>query len=123
MFLYQIKRSVALGAKYGLTAFSKLNDPTVETPKMGESAAFAGAIGIVVTIAAVIIALYITAIVVGSMSTTITGGSINMSQNWKNATNALDAQAQSSFTLMGILPIAIVGVGILGIIISAFAMQ
>jgi hypothetical protein len=57
------------------------------------------------------------------MSTTITGGSINMSQNWKNATNALDAQAQSSFTLMGILPIAIVGVGILGIIISAFSMQ
>jgi hypothetical protein len=96
-------------------------DPTVETPEMSENANMGGAIGIVVTIAAVVIALYITAIVVGSMSKTTTGLSLPLA--WNTTVTNLDTQAQSSFALSGILPIAIVGVGILGIIISAFAMR
>jgi hypothetical protein len=116
----EINRAVALGSKYGLKAVTMYTDATVATPEMDESA-MEGAVGIVVTLAAVIIALYITAIVVGAMSKTTTG--LGLPAAWNTTLTSLDTQATSSFSLAGILPIAIVGVGILVIIISAFAMR
>jgi hypothetical protein len=117
-----MKRAVSLGARYGLRAVPMYADPEVLTPEIDESAMADGAVGIVITLAAVIIALYITAIVTGSISQTAT--SINMGSTvWENTITGLDSSAQSSFSLAAILPIAIVGVGILVIIITAFAMR
>jgi hypothetical protein len=120
MFVSEINRAVALGSKYGLKAITMYTDSSVPTPEMDETA-MAGAVGIIVTLAAVIIALYITAIVVGAMSKTTQG--LGLPAAWNTTLTSLDTQATSSFSLAGILPIAIVGVGILVIIISAFAMQ
>jgi hypothetical protein len=122
--LNEINRGLALGARYGLKAVGMYFDPAVETPEIDESA-MQGAIGIVVTLAAVIIALYITAIVVGSFSKVVAPGSSGMvlTPAWNTTITSLDTQAGSSFALAGIVPIAIVGVGILVIIIGAFAMQ
>jgi hypothetical protein len=119
MFM-ELKRAAALGAKYGIAGVRMYTDASVETPEIDESA-MEGAVGIVVTLAAVIIALYITAIVVGSMSKTSTG--LALPATWNTTVTALDSNATSSFSLAGILPIAIIGVGILVIIISAFAMR
>jgi hypothetical protein len=116
----EIQRAVAIGSKFGLNGIRMYTDSSVPTPQMDESA-MAGAIGVIVTLAAVIIALYITAIVVGAMSKTTTG--LGLPAAWNTTITGLDTQATSSFSLAGILPIAIVGVGILVIIISAFAMQ
>jgi hypothetical protein len=55
----ELKRGLALGAKHGVRGVGMYTDPTVETPEMSENANMGGAIGIVVTIAAVVIALYI----------------------------------------------------------------
>jgi hypothetical protein len=119
MFM-ELKRGLALGAKYGVKGLGMYHDASVETPAVDESAV-EGPVGIVVTIAAVVIALYITAIVVGSMSKTTSG--LSLTSAWNTTISSLDTQAQSSFALSGILPIAIVGVGILTIIIGAFAMR
>jgi hypothetical protein len=116
----EINRALALGSKFGLKGIAMYSDASVETPAIDETA-MAGAIGVIVTLAAVIIALYITAIVVGAMSKTTTG--LGLPAAWNTTITGLDTQATSSFSLAGILPIAIVGVGILVIIISAFAMQ
>jgi hypothetical protein len=89
-----------------------------------------GAVGVVVSVAAVIITLYITTIIVGMFSKQIyvlnaanasNSTGMGLSATWNATIVGLDTQANSSFTLAGILPIAIVGVGILVIIISAFA--
>jgi hypothetical protein len=55
------------------------------------------------------------------MSKTTTG--LALPAAWNTTITALDTNATSSFSLAGILPIAIIGVGILVIIISAFAMR
>ena len=117
MFM-ELKRGLALGAKHGVKALSMYTDASVDTPEIDESAGIESGVGIVVTIAAVIIAIYITTIVVGSMSKTSTGMALPAA--WNTTVSALDTSAQSSFALMNILPIAIVGVGILTIIIGAF---
>lgn len=130
----EINRAIALGSKYGLKAIPMYADPAVVTPSIDESA-MEGAVGIVITIAAVIIALYITAIVVGSMSKSVSGsgfysngtpigtGGIGLPVKWNQTVFGLDATANSSFTLAGILPVAIIGVGILTIIIASLAMR
>ena len=135
MFMKAMHRAFALGAKHGLRAIPMYSDSSVDTPEIGESA-LEGAVGIVITLAAVIISLYITAIVVGSFSksisggggwygngTAIGGGGLGLPAAWNQTTAGLDTNANNSFGLANILPIAIVGVGILVIIITAFAMR
>jgi hypothetical protein len=134
MFIKEMQRAFSLGARYGLRAIPMYADPSVDTPEIDESA-IEGAIGIVITLASVIIALYITAIVVASFSksassggwysngTAIGGGGLGLSSAWNQTLYGLDSGSNNSFSLAGILPIAIVGVGILVIIISAFAMR
>ena len=132
----ELQRAVAIGAKYGFAGIKMYADPEVDTPEI-DSTAMEGAVGIVVTLAAVIIALYITALVTGSMSKTVTGclmangtpmqsctaGGMNVPAAWNSTLLGMDTQANASFSLAGILPIAIVGVGILTVIIAAFAMR
>jgi hypothetical protein len=136
MFMKAMHRAFALGAKHGLRAIPMYSDSSVDTPQIDDSAEMSGAVGIVITLAAVIISLYITAIVVGSFSKSISGGSgwygngtaiggggLGLPAAWNQTTAGLDTNANSSFGLANVLPIAIVGVGILVIIISAFAMR
>jgi hypothetical protein len=52
MFVASMTRAVSLGAKYGLRAIPMYTDKTVETPEIGTEA-MEGAVGIVVTLAAV----------------------------------------------------------------------
>jgi hypothetical protein len=134
MLIKEMQRALALGARYGLRAIPMYTDASVETPAIDESG-MEGAIGIVITVAAVIIALYISAIVVASMSKTVSsggwygngtaigGGGLGLPAAWNQTMYGLDSNANNSFSLANILPIAIVGVGILVIIISAFAMR
>ena len=117
----EVQRAVALGSKHGLKAIRMYADASVDTPEI-DSTAMEGAIGIVVTLAAVMIALYITILVVGSMSKTATTA-IALPATWNSTLSALDTNSTASFSLAGILPIAIVGVGVLVIIISAFSMR
>ena len=136
MFMKEMQRALALGAKHGLRAIPMYADSSVDTPQIDDSAEMSGAVGIVITLAAVVIALYIAALVVGSMSKTVSGGSgwygngtaigsggLGLPAAWNQTVSGLDTNANNSFSLANILPIAIVGVGILVIIISAFAMR
>lgn len=121
MMKHSIIRATAIGAKYGIKGLTMYSDVNVPTPEVDESA-MTGAVGIVVTLAAVIISLYICAIVIGSFSKTATSN-LGLPAAWNTTVTGLDTNAQSSFSLAGIIPIAVIGVGILVIIISAFAMQ
>jgi hypothetical protein len=80
-----------------------------------------GAIGIIIAVGGVLIALYIIAVVVGSISYSVTSGNIKLSSTWNTTITNIDSQAQASFNLANVLPIAIIGVGILMIVIGAFA--
>ena len=133
--IYEIRRGVALGSKFGLKALSMYFDSSVETPEIDERAV-EGAVGIVITLSGVMIALYITILVVGSMSKSTIPGTYNATSGlweggsgiqlpaaWNNTLTTTNTNAQGSFSLAGILPIAIIGVGVLTIIISAFAMR
>lgn len=135
--LFEINRAIALGAKYGMTkALVMYSDSTVVTPKIDETAEFEGAVGIVVAVAVVICALYIIAMIVGSISKSVSGGSfqsngtplgsgagLGMSNVWNKTFYSMDTQANSSFTLGSVLPIAIVGVGVLTIVIAAMTLR
>jgi hypothetical protein len=118
-FLYAARRGFAMGAKYGLSGYSHFAS-TEATPELDESA-MQGAIGIIIAVGGVLIALYIIAVVVGSISYSVTSGNIKLSSTWNTTITNIDNQAQASFNLANVLPIAIIGVGILMIVIGAFA--
>lgn len=115
----EMKRGFALGAKHGITEGYK-RYMQGETAVVDETA-MQGAIGIIVAVGGVLIALYIIAVVVGSISYSVTGGNIKLSPTWCQTVLNIDSQAQASFNLANVLPIAIIGVGILMIVIGAFS--
>ena len=117
--LSEMKRGFALGAKYGPAEGYK-RYMQGETAVVDETA-MQGAIGIIVAVGGVLIALYIIAVVVGSISYSVTGGNIKLSPTWCQTVLNIDSQAQASFNLANVLPIAIIGVGILMIVIGAFS--
>jgi hypothetical protein len=119
-FLYAGKRGFAMGAKYGLRKGYEMYLSDAATPEVDESA-LQGAIGIIIAVGGVLIALYIIAVVVGSISYSVTSGNIKLSSTWNTTITNIDNQAQASFNLANVLPIAIIGVGILMIVIGAFA--
>ena len=120
MFYANAMRGYALGAKYGVQKGLVMYNETTETPKMDNSA-MQGAIGIIIAVGGVLIALYIIAVVVGSISYAVTSGNIKLSPTWNNTISNIDRQAQATFNLANVLPIAIIGVGILMIVIGAFS--
>jgi hypothetical protein len=81
MFYANAMRGYALGAKYGVMEGYHRYLTTAETPKMDESA-MQGAIGIIIAVGGVLIALYIIAVVVGSISYAVTSGNIKLSPTW-----------------------------------------
>ncbi len=108
------KRGFELGKKYGVVKGTKVY--------LNESG-MTGAVGIVVALGAVLIGLYIIAIVVGAMGTQVTSGNILLSGKWNTTISNIDTSAGSSFNIASILPIAIVGVGIMTIVVGAFAVR
>lgn len=120
MFMHAATRGYALGAKYGVFEGFRRYHETTETPQMDETA-MQGAIGIIIAVGGVLIALYIIAVVVGSISYAVTSGNIKLSPTWNTTISNIDSQAQATFNLANVLPIAIIGVGILMIVIGAFS--
>jgi len=118
--MYAAKRGFAMGAKYGFRNGFRAYSSEEATPEMDETA-MQGAIGIIIAVGGVLIALYIIAVVVGSISYSVTGGNIKLSPTWCQTILNVDTQAQASFNLANVLPIAIIGVGILMIVIGAFS--
>ena len=118
--MYAAKRGFAMGAKYGFRKGFRAYSSEEATPEMDETA-MQGAIGIIIAVGGVLIALYIIAVVVGSISYSVTGGNIKLSPTWCQTILNVDTQAQASFNLANVLPIAIIGVGILMIVIGAFS--
>jgi len=109
-FIYAAKRGFAMGAKYGLVKGFRMYNSDASTPEMDETAA-SGAIGIIIAVGGVLIALYIIAVVVGSISYAVTSGNIKLSSTWNTTITNIDSSAQSTFNLANVLPIAIIGVG------------
>jgi hypothetical protein len=120
MFLETAKRGFAMGAKYGLRGGFRHFHTDEATPEVDETA-MQGAIGIIIAVGGVLIALYIIAVVVGSISYSVTSGNIKLSSTWNTTITNIDSQAQATFNLSNVLPIAIIGVGILMIVIGAFS--
>jgi len=148
MFMHSAQRGLAMGMKYGLVKGFRAYHSEEATPEMDETA-MQGAIGIIIAVGGVLIALYIIAVVVGSISYAVTSGNIKLSPTWNSTitklgqvekitgnTNRLkenelrenrakrsesqtdglsgvniDSQAQATFNLANVLPIAIIGVG------------
>jgi hypothetical protein len=84
---------------------------------------FTSALGIVTALGVVLIGLYIISIVVGNLGTQVSDGSIKLSSAWNTTLTNVDSGARSSFQIANILPIAIVGVGVMSIVIGAFSLQ
>jgi hypothetical protein len=84
---------------------------------------FTSALGIVTALGVVLIGLYIISIVVGNLGTQVTDGSIKLSSAWNTTLSNVDSGSRSSFQIANILPIAIVGVGVMSIVIGAFSLQ
>jgi hypothetical protein len=104
MFTHAVQRGFALGAKHGIVEGYKRYMAGEAAPEMDESA-MQGAIGIIV----------------GSISYSVSSGNIRLSSTWNTTISNIDTQAQATFNLSNVLPIAIIGVGILMIVIGAFA--
>lgn len=109
-FAYAMKRGFAMGSKYGLVKGFRAYHSEEATPEVDESA-MQGAIGIIIAVGGVLIALYIIAVVVGSISYSVTSGNIKLSSTWNTTITNIDSQAQATFNLANVLPIAIIGVG------------
>jgi hypothetical protein len=97
-FIYAAKRGFAMGAKYGLVKGFRMYNSDASTPEMDETAA-SGAIGIIIAVGGVLIALYIIAVVVGSISYAVTSGNIKLSSTWNTTITNIDSSAQSTFNL------------------------
>jgi len=117
--MYAAKRGFAFGAKYGIVKGFAAYHSDEATPEIDEDA-MQGAIGIIIAVGGVLIALYIIGVVVGSISYTTTT-LIPRNSTWCLTIDHMDTQAQASMNLANVLPIAIIGVGILMIVIGAFS--
>jgi hypothetical protein len=114
--MYAAKRGFAMGAKYGVVKGFRAYHTAEATPEVDETA-MQGAIGIIIAVGGVLIALYIIAVVVGSISYSVTSGNIKLSTTWNTTITNIDSQAQATFNLANVLPIAIIGVGILNVLL------
>lgn len=75
-----------------------------------------GAVEMVVGLGVTVIALYIIILIAGSFS----GAALNIElpDAWQQTLNATDTMAGSTFNIASLAPLAIAGIGILGIIIG-----
>jgi hypothetical protein len=117
--MYSAQRGLAMGMKYGLRGGFRAFKSDEATPEMDETA-MQGAIGIIIAVGGVLIALYIIAVVVGSISYAVTSGNIKLSPTWNSTITNIDSQAQATFNLANVLPIAIIGVGTISMLIGIY---
>jgi hypothetical protein len=104
------KKAIDTGGRYGLFRGMKhLNDEAN------------GAILVIISMTGALIALYVTAIVMGSMSGAAT--KLVLKPAFNTTLSGIDQSAQSSYSLGAIIPLVVAGVGVLGVVIGAFAMQ
>jgi len=96
--VYAAQRGFSFGAKYGLVKGFRAYHSAEATPEMDETA-MQGAIGIIIAVGGVLIALYIIAVVVGSISYAVSSGNIKLSTTWNTTIANIDSQAQSTFNL------------------------
>lgn len=116
-FMYAAQRGFAMGAKHGLAGGYRAYFSEEATPELDDTA-MQGAIGIIIAVGGVLIALYIIAVVVGSISYAVTSGNIKLSPTWNNTITNIDSQAQATFNLANVLPIAIIGVGTANVMVT-----
>jgi hypothetical protein len=119
MYMSSAQRGLAMGMKYGLVKGFRAYHSDEATPEMDETA-MQGAIGIIIAVGGVLIALYIIAVVVGSISYAVTSGNIKLSPTWNSTITNIDSQAQATFNLANVLPIAIIGVGTVSMLIGIY---
>ena len=87
------------------------------------------ALGVIVTFGAVVISLYLVGLITGKIGSLVVpnGGPaqnpFQLNASWYNTTVTLDQQAQSSMGLGNILPVAVIGIGILGLVIGGLFRQ
>lgn len=81
LLTHAAQRGFALGAKHGVVGGFRAFFTEEATPEMDETA-MQGAIGIIIAVGGVLIALYIIAVVVGSISYSVTSGNIRLSPTW-----------------------------------------
>ena len=112
--LSEFEYGKTLGKEYGIRKGIKV---------YSEEHGFTSALGIVTALGVVLIGLYIISIVVGNLGTQVTDGSIKLSSAWNTTLSNVDTGSRSSFQIANILPIAIVGVGVMSIVIGAFSLQ
>jgi hypothetical protein len=98
MFKHSAQRGLAMGMKYGLVKGFRAYHSEEATPEMDETA-MQGAIGIIIAVGGVLIALYIIAVVVGSISYAVTSGNIKLSPTWNATITNIDSSAQATFNL------------------------
>lgn len=77
------------------------------------------ALGIIVALGTVVIGLYIIAIVTGSIDYSVQTGNILMTDQFNTTIDQLSTNAATSFSLANIVPIAIVGIGVLALVINS----
>lgn len=77
------------------------------------------ALGIVVALGTVVIGMYIIAIVTGSIDYSVQSGNILMTGQFNTTIDQLSTNAATSFSLANIVPIAIVGVGVLALVVNS----
>lgn len=117
---YAMRRGFSMGAKYGISeGFRKYlgDDPTPELDESAEQAA----LGIIFAAGGVLIALYVIAVVTGSFSYAVSSGNIKMSEEWNETITNADTSAAATYNLAGVIPIAVIGVGLLLVVIGAFS--
>lgn len=119
LLTHAAQRGFALGAKHGVVGGFRAFFTEEATPEMDETA-MQGAIGIIIAVGGVLIALYIIAVVVGSISYSVTSGNIRLSDTWNTTITNIDSQAQATFNLANVLPIAIIGVGTIFMFIGIY---
>lgn len=98
LLTHAAQRGFALGAKHGVVGGFRAFFTEEATPEMDETA-MQGAIGIIIAVGGVLIALYIIAVVVGSISYSVTSGNIRLSPTWNTTITNIDSQAQATFNL------------------------
>jgi len=140
LLTYAYEKGFELGREHGLLGGVK---KLLSKDGLFDIRADADAMGLMMAFGAVIIGLYILTIIMGSFSQTIIGnvtdyygngtamsfatspgasgmtGSLN--PRWNGTLADFDTSAGSSVNLAGVLPIAIVGIGILGVLLAAFS--
>ena len=83
----------------------------------------AAALAIIVGFGGVMIALYLIALIVGKIGTIAVGTGMGLSTNWVNNITQMDTQATSAFSLANVLPVAVIGIGILGLVVGGLFRQ